>query len=196
METCRRKSIGGGGERLNIKMKKKKVYPTNKSVHLLGKVANHEGKLKVKLNGPQYLDHFLKNHTKVGDDVLMVVTAKRPKRSASQNNFFFVYLDLISLSCGHSIEELHKWVNGYILGQGITEVFGQKVRMVGSTSDLNISEFCEMMNRIFEETDIPIPDPEPFNLPLTYNEFGKLKLDQQIQYKKMKNRLLERNLSN
>jgi len=194
MEICRQMSTGGGEGRSNIKMKKKKVYPSNKSVHLLGRVASHEGKLKVKLNGPQYLDHFLKMHTKVGDDVLMVVTAKRPKRSQAQNNFFFVYLDLISLSCGHSVEELHRWVNGFILGQGITEVFGQKVRMVGSTSGLNISEFCEMMNRIFEETDIPIPDPGPFNLPLTYDEFGKLKLKQEATYRKMKNRLMNKKI--
>jgi len=148
--------------------------------------------LKVKLNGPQYLDHFLKTHTKIGDDVLMVVTSKRPKRSQSQNNFLFVYLDLISLSCGHTVEELHRWVNGYVLGQGITEVFGTKIRMVGSTSGLNISEFCEMINRIHEETAIPIPDPEPFSLPLTYDEFGKLRLDQREAYRKMKNRLLDK----
>lgn len=175
---------------MNSRMKTKKTYPTNKNIHLLGKVVLVDQKLKVKLNGPQYLDHFLKTHTKIGDDVLMVVTSKRPKRSQSQNNFLFVYLDLISLSCGHTVEELHRWVNGYILGQGITEVFGTKVRMVGSTSGLNISEFCEMINRIHEETAIPIPDPEPFNLPLTYDEFGKLRLDQREAYRKMKNRLL------
>jgi len=175
-------------------MKKRKSYPSNKNIHLLGKVVRVgvpgvHPEFKVKLNGPQYLDHFLKTHTKEGDDILMVITSKRPKRSQSQNNFFFVYLDLISLSCGHSVEELHKWVNGYILGKGITEIFGTKVRMVGSTSGLNTSEFCEMMNRIFEETDIPIPDPGPFNLPLTYDEYGKLKLDQQRVYKSMKNNL-------
>lgn len=194
MEICHQMSTGGGEGRLNIKMKKKKVYPTNKSAHLLGKVARVEGKLKIALNGPQYLQHFLKTYTKVGDDVLMVVTAKRPKRSLAQNNFFFVYLDLISLSCGHSVEDLHRWVNSYILGQGITEVFGEKVRKVGSTSGLNISEFCEMMNRIFEETEVPIPDPTPFNLPLTYDEYGKLKLTQKAMYRKMKNRLINKEI--
>jgi len=194
MGICRRQSTGGGEGRLNTKMKRKKTYPSNKSVHLLGRVVSNDGKLKVKLNGPQYLDHFLKTHTKVGDIILMVVTAKRPKRSQSQNNFLFVYLDLISLSCGHSVEDLHRWVNGYILGQGITEVFGLKVRVVGSTSGLNISEFCEMINRIFEETDIPIPDPGPFNLPLTYDEYGKLKLAQQALYRKMKNRLINKKI--
>lgn len=175
-------------------MKKKKVYPTNKNVHLLGKVVSADGKLKVKLNAPQYLDHFLKMHTKANDDVLMVLTAKRPKRSAKQNNFFFVYMDLISLSCGHSVDDLHRWVNGFILGQGITEVFGTKVRRVGSTSNLNISEFCEMMNRICEATDIPIPDPEPFGLPMSYDEFGRLKMKQQATYSKMKNRLTGKNI--
>lgn len=123
-----------------------------------------------------------------------MITAKRPKRSANQNSFFFVYLDLISLSCGHTVEELHRWVKDKILGKGITEVFGTEVRMVGETSDLNISEFCEMMNRVHEETDIPLPDPEPFNLPMTLDEYGELKINQSIKYSQMKNRLTGANL--
>lgn len=174
---------------------KKKSYPTNKNVHLLGKIEKVEEKLKLKLNAPQYLDHFLRMHTHVGDAVSLVVTIKRPKRTQSQNNFFFIYLDLISLSCGHTADELHRWVNGKILGQGITEVFGDKVRMVGSTSNLNISEFCEMMNRLHEETEIPIPDPAPFLLPMTLDEYGKLKINQTINYQKMKNRLTGKNIS-
>ena len=174
---------------------KKKSYPSNKNVHLLGKVERVEEKLKLKLNSPQYLDHFLRMHAHEGDAVLLVVTVKRPKRTENQNSFFFVYLDLISLSCGHTVDELHRWVNGKILGQGITEVFGDKVRMVGSTSNLNISEFAEMMNRLHEETEIPIPNPGPFLLPMTLDEYGKLKIDQTIQYQKMKNRLTGANIN-
>ena len=148
----------------------------------------------MKLNAPQLLQHFLRMHTKEGDIISLVITAKRPKRSANQNSFFFVYLDLISLSCGHTVEELHRWVKDKILGKGITEVFGTEVRMVGETSDLNISEFCEMMNRVHEETDIPLPDPEPFNLPMSLDEYGELKINQSIKYSQMKNRLTGANL--
>ena len=112
----------------------------------------------------------------------------------NQNSFFFVYLDLISLSCGHNVQDLHRWVNGKILGEGITEVFGDKVRQVGSTSNLNISEFCEMMNRLFEATEIPIPDPGPFLLPMSLDEYGALKINQEINYSNMKNRLTGKNL--
>lgn len=176
-------------------MSKKKTYPSHKQVPLLGKVVKVEDELKMKLNAPQLLQHFLRMHTKEGDIISLVVTAKRPKRSQAQNNFFFVYLDLISLSCGHTTEELHKWVKQEILGGGITEVFGHDVRMVGETSDLNISEFVEMMNRIEEATDIPIPDPEPFGLPMTLDEYGELKINQNIKYSGMKNRLTGANIS-
>lgn len=167
-----------------------KTYPSHKQIPLLGKVVKGENEeLKLKLNAPQLLQHFLRMHTKENDIISLIVTAKRPKRSQAQNNFFFVYLDLISLSCGHTVQELHKWVKQEILGQGITEVFGHEVRMVGETSDLNISEFAEMMNRVHEATDIPIPDPEPFNLPMSLDEYGELKIKQSIQYSQMKNRL-------
>lgn len=173
-------------------MSKRKTYPSHKQIPLLGKVVkNGEEQLKLKLNAPQLLDHFLRMHTKEGDIISLIVTAKRPKRSQAQNNFFFVYLDLISLSCGHTVPELHKWVKQEILGAGITEVFGEQVRMVGETSDLNISEFCEMMNRIHEATDIPLPDPAPFLLPMTLDEYGELKINQSIQYSQMKNRLAD-----
>ena len=175
-------------------MKRKKSTPANKSVNLLGKVRKVDEELKLQLNAPQLLQHFLRMHAHSGDDVLVVVTAKRPKRSANQNSFFFVYLDLISLSCGHTVEDLHRWVNGKILGEGITEVFGDKVRQVGSTSNLNISEFCEMMNRLFEATEIPIPDPGPFLLPMSLDEYGALKIDQNIKYSQMKNRLTDKKL--
>lgn len=181
-------------------MKRKKSYPSHKNVHLLGRVVEVEvegiKRKKAKLNAPQYLDFFLDKHARLNDHILMVLTIKKPLRTAAQNNFLFVYLDLISLTSGHTVEELHMWVDDHILGQGITEVFGTTVRKVGHTSELNISEFCEMMNRVHEETDIPIPDPAPFKLPLTLDEYGKLKIDQRINYSKMKNRLTGKNISN
>lgn len=168
-------------------MYKRKYNPSHKKINLAGRIVtittpDGEEKLKVKINAPALYDHFLKSYGKDGDWVSMEVKLKRPKRSESQNSFYHVYIDLISLSCGHSHEELHAWVKEQILGKGIKEIFGQKTRIVGSTTDLTIPEFCEMMNRIFDLTDIPIPDPKLFNLPMSYDEYNNLKEIQKTEY--------------
>lgn len=169
--------------------KRKKSLPTHHKVNLAGKVIpdpDKEGELKIGLLAPQMYRHFIKTYCKLNDDISMTIENKRPKRTESQNSFYHVYLDLISLSSGHTVKELRQWVKERILGKGITEVFGEKIRMTESTSDLNISEFCEMMERIKELTGIPIPDPGPFNLPLTHDEYGKLKVKQKDEYSKLK----------
>jgi hypothetical protein len=166
--------------------KMNKTQPTRKKVELAGRVVTKEGKLAIRLNSLPLYEHFLKANTKPGDYISLQLSSKRPKRSTSQNNFFHLYLSLVGKASGHTIEELKAWVKGKILTAGITEVFGDKVRVVKSTTDLNISEFAEMMERIAELTDVPIPDPEPFNLPLTHDEYGKLKAKQEKDYEAMK----------
>lgn len=169
---------------------KRKYNPSHKTVQLGGKVVEVEKdgkkKLKVQINAPILYDHFLKTYAKPGDLVSMGVTLRRPKRSENQNSFYHVYLGLIELSSGHSVDELKSWVNEDILGKGISEVFGHTTRIVGHSSDLNMSEFCEMMNTVMERTGVPIPDPEPFNLPLSFDEYGKLKEQQKNTYEKIK----------
>lgn len=171
-------------------MYKRKYNPSRKKINLAGRIVtittpDGEEKLKVRINAPALYDHFLKSYGKDGDWVSMEVKLQRPKRSESQNSFYHVYLGLVELSSGHTIEELKAWVNEDILGKGISEVFGYTTRIVGHTSDLNMSEFCEMMNTVMERTGVPIPDPAPFNLPLTYDEYGKLKEAQVETYKKV-----------
>ena len=75
---------------------------------------------KVELNAPALYQHFLDNTCKVGDIITLNITNKRPKRSALQNNYFFLYLSLISLSSGHTIKELECWIKGKFLSKGIT----------------------------------------------------------------------------
>lgn len=167
-------------------MHKKKTHPSHKSIDLAGKFELKDGLLKPVLNSSALLNHFMREYCKPGDDFSMKITCKRPRRSVCQNSFLHLYLSLIALSSGHSLEELKAWVKETILAKGIREVMGTSVRIVKSTTDLNISEFAEMMEKIQEKTNIPIPDPGPFNLPLNLDEYGHLKEKQKEKYQAMK----------
>lgn len=169
-----------------MKYKRKKSVPTYPSQTIAGKVVLESGVNQIQYNAPRVLRHFLNTKCKVGDDVTITITRKRATRTLQQNSYYHMYVDLISLSSGHSNEEIHAWAKGKILSKGITEVFGDKVRIVESTTALGISEFCEFVNRLEELTGVPLPDPEPFNLPLTWDEHKKLKLEQRKKYQKVK----------
>lgn len=168
---------------------KKKRYPTYKSQQFAGKVIEVliEGKKdrKIAMNSPMLYKHFLNTTCNIGDDISLYITNKRPKRSHEQNNYYFLYLSLIALSCGHTTKELHIWAKGKFLSKGITEVYGDKVRIVDSTTSLTIGEFCEYLCRIEEATGIPCPKTEPFLKALTNEEYAGLKAEQKMAYKKM-----------
>lgn len=164
---------------------KKKSYPTYKSQVFLGHVVLNQEKKEVKLNSPTLYRHFLNTMCHIGDEVAMYVTSKRPKRSLVQDNYYFLYLSLITASTGHTKEELHIWAKGKFLTKGITEVYGEKTRIVASTSDLNRSEFCEFLCRIEDRTEIPLPKTDAFLLPLSDAEYAELKGYQLESYKRM-----------
>lgn len=170
--------------------KKKKSLPTYKSQQFAGRVVEFEGKKKVTFNASALYQHFLNTNCKVGDEVSLYITSKRPKRSASQNNYYWLYLSLVAVSCGHTINELHVWAKGRFLSKGITEVYGDKVRIVNSSTVLTIGEFCEYLCRIEEVTKIPCPDTGPFLIGLTHKEFQELKDSQKQAYLKMKAKLV------
>ncbi|KKN06978.1 hypothetical protein LCGC14_1071680 [marine sediment metagenome] len=168
------------------KIHQDKSIPTHKSVILAGKFIKKDDQIMKQYNSISLLRHFYQMHCKAGDYFTETLTNKKPKRSEQQNNYYYLYLSLIGTSSGHSIEELAIWAKGKFLSKGITEVFGDKTRIVESSADLNRDEFTEFLNRIEESTGIPLPDPKPFNLGLTLDEYGKLKKDQVKKYKKMK----------
>jgi hypothetical protein len=140
---------------------------------------------RVAMNAPMLYQHFLNQVCKVGDLVSMYITNKRPKRSLAQNNYYHLYLSLISLASGHTVEELHAWVKGKFLSIGIQEVFGQKTRLTRSTTELNIGEFLELLDDIEFETGVPLPNTEPFSKLLTHKEFNDLKEKQKKIYQRL-----------
>lgn len=180
--------LGNNRGKLKLKMipKKNKSKPSYPTIHLAGKPVNLGDRMGIAWNAPKLLQWFLKEKCNGATDISVTLIAKKPKRTDEQNSFFHVYLDLISISSGHTMDELKAWYKGKFLSKGIAEVFGDKTRIVKSSADLNISEFAELMNQIEEVTSIPIPDPSPFNIALTRDEYGKLKAKQNETYLKMK----------
>lgn len=165
--------------------KRKKSIPSHEKRLFAGQVQLVDGKKRIVLNSPPLYQHFLDTYCKIGDWISMLLENKRPKRSEEQNNYMHLYFSLIALSCGHTMEEIKIWAKGKILSKGITEVFGDKVRVVKETSKLNISECCEFMNRLQDLTNIPLPDPTPFNIGITLDEAGHLKEIQKQKYRSM-----------
>lgn len=170
-------------------MKDKTDHPTYKSQQFVGKVIEieNDGKLErhVRINAVALYQHFLKNICKLGDEVSLYITNKRPKRSQAQNRYYHLYLSLIARSSGHTSDELHIWAKGKFLSTGITEVYGDKVRVVNSTTLLTIGEFCEYICKIEDETGIKAPATDPFLVPLTTAEYESLKNEQRAAYKRM-----------
>lgn len=171
-------------------MKKRKYNPTYESTTFIGTVVKAEnGKNRIAINHPVYYQHFVNHTCKLGDIVALIMTNRRPKRSLAQNRYMHLFFSLIAESSGHTMIEIKNWAKGKHLSKGITEVYGSKVRIVKETSKLNMSEMCEFLNIVSEDTTVPLPDPEPFNLPLTIDEYGRLKEKQRIEYSKYKPKL-------
>ena len=169
----------------------KPSYPTYKQSSFRATIKDQpDGNKKIGFHHPGYLQMFINNY-KPNDQITITITERKPKRTAMQNNYYWLYLSLISKSTGYTPDELHTWVKGKILTQGITEVFGDKIRKVKSTTALSRPEFCELICRIEELTEIPAPKTEPFLKALTHEEYNALKVKQRSFYDKIKARIFK-----
>ena len=168
-------------------MYQKKTYPTNKSQTFTGKIAKGEKGNVIQYNYVALRQRYL-DSLPVDQNITETITDKKPLRTLQHNNYLWLFYSLIGLSSGHTSKELHIWAKGKFLTKGITEVFGDKTRIVKSTKELNRSEFCEFICRIEDDTGIEAPETEPFLKPLTHNEYAKLKAEQQkVKQSKAKN---------
>jgi hypothetical protein len=86
------------------------------------------------------------------------------KRSLSQNAYYHVYLDVISRETGNSANDLHELFKMKLLPKRIVNIKGKKntheFERIGSTTELNKTEFGEFLDKIVEMTEIPLPDRE------------------------------------
>jgi len=127
-----------------------------------GKIMQKEGRKVISWNSPDFVKFQIEKFT-VGTNITAYLSSKKPLRSLQQNNYYWMYLKLIEDETGNSSQDLHNYFKGKYLSNGITEVYGHKVRKTKSTTNLNKSEFAEYLMSIEAESGIALPSTEEFN---------------------------------
>lgn len=124
-----------------------------------------DGKKTLVVKSPIWYAHQI-NKFKEGEQVTLEVHSKKPKRTVSQNAYYWgVYLPEIAKQTGeYDLDALHELFKGKFLSEGIVEVLGQKVRKKKSTTDLGVGEFSEYIMNIEADTNIEAPPTENYGL--------------------------------
>lgn len=168
---------------------KKKIHPTHETREFVGKVVKVEGSAHkgLEITHPMYYQMEIDKFS-VGDNVTVKVTNKKRLRTAAQNSYLHLYFSLISVAHGHAVtaDDVKRWAVGKFLSRGITEIYGERVRRVRGTSELTVLEMVEFIGRIEAISGLPAPDPAPFNLPISHEEFNRLKRAEKAKYEAMR----------
>lgn len=111
-----------------------------------------------------HLRQILRTNFKIGDRIWVNLISGKPKRTLRQNRYYWVYLDLIAESTGHTPEELHEALKRkHLLVKEVT-VMDKVIEITKSTTDLTVGEFCEYILDIEADTGISPPPTEGWEL--------------------------------
>ena len=87
----------------------------------------------------------------------------RKQRSHDQNGLYWMWLSCLSAETGNDKEDLHTYFREYFLGYADKKMFGDTIRKVRSTSDLDTKQFTDYLEKIktwsSRELGIALPDP-------------------------------------
>lgn len=83
-----------------------------------------------------------------------------PKRSQSQNNYYWLYLGIIERETGNDSNDLHEYFKRIFLPPKFINVMGKELKVPSSTSKLNKIQFGEYLEKICALTGVQLPDPE------------------------------------
>lgn len=109
------------------------------------------------------------NEDSLDKPLLVEVKLYRKPRSTNQNNLLWCWLRFIKSETGNDVETLYYYFCEKYLPWNENHVFGDGVRMVGGTSQLNTKEFDDFLENIrmemLNEQNIilPRPDDQGFN---------------------------------
>lgn len=92
------------------------------------------------------------------------IIPRNPKRSLTQNAYYWVYLNVISEETGNDIDDLHEFFKHKYLPFKTITIKGKKgehtFKRITSTSELSKNDFGEYLDKICAATGIPLPDPQ------------------------------------
>lgn len=83
-------------------------------------------------------------------------------RSLSQNNLYWMYLEIIERETGNNANDLHEYFRRTLLAPITLKVMNKEIKIPKSTTDLKKNEFSDYMEKICATTNIPIPDTESY----------------------------------
>lgn len=100
-------------------------------------------------------NEFLKDN----EGKIVQVSKYVPIRSNQQNNFYWLYLGMIESETGNNADDLHEYFKRKYLKPEFIEVFGNEVKIPGTTTKLTKADFTDYLDRICAESGVAIPDP-------------------------------------
>lgn len=93
------------------------------------------------------------------------IIARKPLRSLSQNNYYWLYLTIVANETGNDIDEMHRFFKGKFLPVSPVVLHFKdgkefSYNKLTSTTELSKAEFGEYLDKICAMTGIPLPDPQ------------------------------------
>jgi len=94
-------------------------------------------------------------------DVSVKIEKWKKDRTLDQNSLYWKYLTIIAEEIGEdSVDNLHEIFKRRFLPPQFVKVMGKEYKIPGSTTKLSTKEFTDYLDKIFRETEIPIPNLE------------------------------------
>ncbi len=129
------------------------------ALHFKGTVVEQNGKRRLKVDAPSTYEKILDSF-KLDQRVILSIDKLSHKRSNTQNNYYWVYLEVIEKETGNLATDLHEYFKRALLPPKFITVFKKEIRIPRSTTDLSKAEFSDYITKIHALTDVPPPDPE------------------------------------
>jgi len=86
----------------------------------------------------------------------------KKNRSNNQNNYYWMYLGIISDETGDNANDLHEFFKRKLLPPRFIKVLGKEVKLPATTTTLSKADFAKYLMSIEHLTVIPAPDTEKY----------------------------------
>lgn len=103
---------------------------------------------------------LFRQHLREHEGAVYEVNQRTHKRTASQNNLYWMYLGYIEDETGNNADYLHELFRRTLLPPKFITVMGKEIKIPMSTTELDSREFRDYMDKISAETQVEIPDTE------------------------------------